>query len=333
MIGLVLLMSVSVIGGSSQPARADVEAVEVVTGVGAVTLSPDCGEGPLSEARTASFQRETRGLRGLWYALHWVGHGELYLLLLCLVAVGRHWRRALDFSVAMGLSAWLTGVLKGIVNQPRPGWLGETLWIDVGSASSGFPSGHVATAMGLLLLVRSRRAVLAVGLFVLLMVLARVGVGAHSPAQVLGGVCLGTFTVVAAPALVRLTLRDVETRIIRLLVGALAMPYLVLLLVDLPLAESVCQAFSQTRLLDGRARAMGGGLGLWSGAMYGGWLMFQARLSGRFWGSCPLFMALAYFVLPASASLALVTNFGVVLGVWAVARRVHRRRRPATAAG
>jgi undecaprenyl-diphosphatase len=120
--------------------------------------------------------------------------GAVPLAAAAAVAAGRH-RMARDLSIA-GLSAWLGAkVLKSAIGRGRPGHLLSLVHLrGAGAAGLGFPSGHAAVAAALAAAAApyvGRRTGRLLWGVALLVGVSRMYVGAHFPADVLGGAALG----------------------------------------------------------------------------------------------------------------------------------------------
>jgi undecaprenyl-diphosphatase len=111
-----------------------------------------------------------------------------------LFARGRGWAPALAALVSVGVAYRLDNILKGIVERPRPPGLVDGLHVREHIGGFGFPSGHTTMAFALaaslhpILPARWRIMVWALAVAV---GLARMHVGVHWPADVVGGAALG----------------------------------------------------------------------------------------------------------------------------------------------
>ena len=277
-----------------------------------------CVGATLDGGRTAAFQAATASLRPLWRVMHWVGYGPAYLFLVFAFAVGVHWRRARDFAVAVGLVAWTIGCLKAVFHAPRPGWVDETLWVDMPAQSAGFPSGHAATVLCLLLLVRTRWAVLGVATGCAVMAASRVGVGAHGPEQVLAGVVVGTIGVVAAPMVVRWMNGRLAPRALFFAASLGLASLIVCGWVSGVANEALCHPGGVAALEMAAVRGVGGGLGLALGALLGVLLMPSAPRRGRWLAYGAAVVGGCAIALPAPGASAMAINFAAMAGVWGV---------------
>ena len=109
--------------------------------------------------------------------------------------VTRRPRLARDLALA-GAATWLLAkVVKSFVNRPRPGvLLSDVILRHANDAGLGYPSGHAAVAAALATAAGPflpRRARHATWFVVALVAIGRIYVGAHFPADVIGGAALG----------------------------------------------------------------------------------------------------------------------------------------------
>ena len=277
---------------------------------------------------TAAFQLTAEDLWPAWRLLGWLGHGEVYVALVFLFAVGRQWRRAVDFGVALGLTAWTVGVAKALIAAPRPGWIDPTVHVETVSASTGMPSGHAATAVCLILLVRRPWAVVAVGAFALLVATARVGAGVHSPAQVLAGLGLGVLVVVVTPPLVRGGARLGRPRV---MVGALSLLgatwVVVAATAGRPWPDALSWGVDPSHLNAAVAAGLGNGLGLALGLWSAPGLMSAAGWRSPGVWLPPAALGVAGLTLPAAALGPMAATLAASVLIWSLGRVADYGRR------
>ena len=141
----------------------------------------------------------------------WLGHPRLFLFYIVFLLLLSWYKPAITFRrniTVFAVSYFLISVimvplLKNTLNMPRPCFvLGENLVNIVGSPDTiqTFPSGHAAFAVltaASLALDRPRILKIILALFAILVCVSRVYVGAHFPADVLGGALLSLLTVFA----------------------------------------------------------------------------------------------------------------------------------------
>jgi undecaprenyl-diphosphatase len=167
------------------------------------------------------------GLHAPWWdrvmlAMTWLGNYELYpyylAIVLLLAQAAPRWlprRNVAVFAVGYALTAIVVSTLKPLLAFPRPlQALGRTAVVVLGEPAlhESFPSGH-ATFVALLAASLSARSSRpwrwALWLFAALVCISRVAVGAHFPADVLGGTLIGMGAAGLAMLLVRaLTARN-----------------------------------------------------------------------------------------------------------------------------
>lgn len=142
---------------------------------------------------------------GFWLAVTGLGSDFAFIVLLCVYVFFVNPRGARDFGVFFALSLFTNGLVKTVLDLPRPfaadpGVASEAARSTAGGP--GFPSGHAqisTTVWGLTALaVRSRVFWVVAALVVALVSLSRVVLGVHYPSDVLGGVLLGALFVALA---------------------------------------------------------------------------------------------------------------------------------------
>lgn len=123
--------------------------------------------------------------------------GSVWFALMLIIALmlWHHYRLALRLSLAMAIAFVLTEVMKVAVDRPRPPDLIETIISrEPLTFSHGFPSGHTAVIVALVLVVwpvlKPAHRQLAI-LAVVLVPLTRIYLGVHSPLDIIGGACIG----------------------------------------------------------------------------------------------------------------------------------------------
>lgn len=166
-------------------------------------------------------------LDGFFQTVTILGEEYFYIALLALVFWCVDKRYGYKLSFAFLLSGVLNGVVKSLVNAPRPvGVEGiRSLRVETATGTS-FPSGHTQniTAFWVSLIRQMRRRwVVAVGcLMILLVGVSRLYLGVHWPIDVLGGVALGVVSVLIADYLFERAARGKKWLSLPLLIPALA---------------------------------------------------------------------------------------------------------------
>ncbi|MGR6319354.1 lysylphosphatidylglycerol synthase domain-containing protein [Micromonospora soli] len=124
----------------------------------------------------------------------------------------RQWRLARDLLIAGNLAYWAAALAKLLVARARPaGFLADVRFHEAVGGRFGYPSGHVAVATALAVVLAPavpRRLRGLLWLAVALVATARLYVGAHLPVDVLGGFLAGWF----AASLTRVAVGDVGPR-------------------------------------------------------------------------------------------------------------------------
>lgn len=125
-----------------------------------------------------------------------------------IVLCTRHWQRGLQFAVVSG-AAWLSvGLVKVLVQRPRPDPAQLAPMILNDPASFSYPSGHVAFAVAascaVVLMLRGRArtvGIVVAGVVVLLTGWSRISLGVHYPTDVLASIALVPFVAFAVSRL------------------------------------------------------------------------------------------------------------------------------------
>ncbi len=144
-------------------------------------------------------------LDGFFQTVTMLGEEYFYIVILALVFWCIDKRYGYKLSFAFLLSGVINGILKSIVSAPRPiGAEGiRSLRVETATGTS-FPSGHTQNITSFLvsLMKQLRRGwVYAVGsVLILLVAVSRLYLGVHWPADVLGGIIIGTAAVLLADA-------------------------------------------------------------------------------------------------------------------------------------
>ena len=142
-------------------------------------------------------------LDGFFQTVTMLGEEYFYIIILALVFWCIDKRYGYKLSFAFLFSGVVNGVVKSIVNAPRPiGAEGiRSLRVETATGTS-FPSGHTQNITSFLvsLMKQLRRAwVYAIGaVLILLVAVSRLYLGVHWPADVLGAIVIGTFAVLLA---------------------------------------------------------------------------------------------------------------------------------------
>lgn len=138
------------------------------------------------------------GPESFWLALTQLGSDYAFIVLMGVYIFFVNPRGARDFGVWFSLSLFTNGLLKTVLNEPRPFQVDPSVASDAAKATAGgpgLPSGHAqisATIWGAIALAAKSRVFWIVAvLLVLLIALSRVVLGVHFLSDILVGLLLG----------------------------------------------------------------------------------------------------------------------------------------------
>ena len=141
------------------------------------------------------FQKFSPGLDSVFKGLTFLGNQEFYLLFMPLVywCVNRH--TGAKLFIVLLCSAYLNGIAKVIVNQPRPFNYDPRVKPIVHAMGGGLPSGHTQNTVAmwgyLTCRIKKRLFWLLACLLLIGIPLSRIYLGVHFPTDVFGGYLLG----------------------------------------------------------------------------------------------------------------------------------------------
>lgn len=152
-----------------------------------------------------AIQNALGGNQGFWLGLTQLGSDYAFIVLMGLYVFLVNPRGARDFGVWFAVSLFLNGVLKTVLDLPRPFAADPSVASDAAKATAGgpgLPSGHAqmsATIWFLMALALRSRVFWAVAVVVVALVsLSRIVLGVHYPSDVLAGLLLGGLVVAVA---------------------------------------------------------------------------------------------------------------------------------------
>ncbi|PYE54971.1 phosphatase PAP2 family protein [Deinococcus yavapaiensis] len=142
------------------------------------------------------------GPESFWLALTQFGSDYAFIVLMGVYIFFVNPRGARDFGVWFSLSLFTNGLLKTVLDEPRPFQVDASIASDAAKDTAGgpgFPSGHAqisATIWGSMALAARNRVFWGVAaVLVLLIALSRVVLGVHFLSDIVGGVLIGAIFV------------------------------------------------------------------------------------------------------------------------------------------